>query len=133
MGEIERIQNWARWARENSRSIGHCSSIEHRYKSPQCWYPPEPKAIIDLFDAVRVEKVVRQLPNEYQKPFVLYWVQFYGHGHNRQAKREDMTNMIVKQLARRYKIGINYRLLWERIHETHLMVRNRLTANTEYA
>ena len=124
MNEIPRIQNWARWARENSRSIGHCASIEHRYKSPQCWYPEEAKIPFDLLDAVLVEKAVRSLPVEYQKPFSLYWVVYGGRGS---GFKEGVDYAIIRTLSKRYKIGVNRNSLWDRIIETQLMVRNVLT------
>lgn len=38
----EFLIHWGRWLR-SSYQQGHCGSIEHRWKSPQCWYPLEPK------------------------------------------------------------------------------------------
>lgn len=58
----DRLVNWGKWAR-NKPQYGHCLSIEHRYRSPQCWWPEEPRNEIDLLDALRVERVMRHLPD----------------------------------------------------------------------
>lgn len=54
---------WGRWLKAGGAANGHCASIEHRYKSPQCWdernpRPPEP----DLARAVLIEGLMRIVP-----------------------------------------------------------------------
>ena len=36
------LLHWGRWLR-TSYIQGMCGSVEHKYTSPQRWYPPEPK------------------------------------------------------------------------------------------
>lgn len=131
MNEIEQLENWARWARDNTRSIGHCASIEHRYRHPQHWDAPEPRIVVDLFAAVRVEKIIRRLPIEQQKPLVLYWVLFRRPW--RETLGEDVVHQMIRILSRRYKIGINRNSIWDRILDAQAMVRNCLTCQCGYA
>jgi len=54
--ELEkRLINWGRCQRDRAR-WSHCASIEHRWRSPQCWDQSEPKPDTDLLDAFLVEK-----------------------------------------------------------------------------
>jgi DNA-directed RNA polymerase specialized sigma24 family protein len=56
---VLRIENWANWNRERAfKANKHCASIEHKYRSPQCWYPPEPKLIVDNLDALKIERAL---------------------------------------------------------------------------
>ena len=60
----ERLENWGRWLRSGmGGSGGHCVSIEHRYRSPQCWYPPEPRMVIDVRDAWKVQDAMTSAVN----------------------------------------------------------------------
>jgi hypothetical protein len=58
----DRLFNWANWARVAKFSPSSCKSLESRYKSPQAWNPPEPRTIIDILDAIKVEKAIVSLP-----------------------------------------------------------------------
>jgi hypothetical protein len=68
------LLHWGRWLR--TRKIqGHCASIEHRYKSPQCWdernpRPEEP----DLSKACLIEKQMRIVPKNSRKLLKLKYV-----------------------------------------------------------
>ena len=53
------LLHWGRWLRV-SNPQGQCRSIEHRYRSPQCWYPPEPRPEPpEEQKAQSIEKVMR--------------------------------------------------------------------------
>src|SRR5258708_20272597 len=48
--------SWCRW----SPVPAHCASIEHRYKSPQCWYALEPRPEpADETQALLIERQMR--------------------------------------------------------------------------
>lgn len=67
MEELEkRLINWGRCQRDRAR-WSHCASIEHRWRSPQCWDPMEPKPDNDLLDAILVEKAWVRLMSPRQK------------------------------------------------------------------
>ena len=55
---VERLENWGAWVRSGELKGGHCASIEHRYRSPQTWYPPEPLPCIDVLDAQAVQDAI---------------------------------------------------------------------------
>jgi len=59
--------SWCRW----SPAPAHCASIEHRYKSPQCWYPPEPRPPpVDEAQALLIERqmrIVQRVPRKLLK------------------------------------------------------------------
>jgi hypothetical protein len=55
------LRNWAAWARI-PKHPAHCGSIEYRYRSPQCWFPPAPQITIDHAAAIEVERLTRFLP-----------------------------------------------------------------------
>ena len=70
----QRLVNWGNWARVKPH-YHHCASIEHRYRSPQCWYPPEPRPPEpDLFDALAVERTMRHLPQKHRESLFLRYV-----------------------------------------------------------
>jgi hypothetical protein len=70
----EFLDHWGRWLK--SRGIqGHCASIEHRYRSPQCWdernpRPPEP----DAKRAELVESLMRIVPRLSRRVLKLRYV-----------------------------------------------------------
>ena len=70
----EFLSHWGRWLK--SRGIqGHCASIEHRYRSPQCWdernpRPPEP----DERQALLIEGLMRVVPRVSRKILKLRYV-----------------------------------------------------------
>ena len=59
------LRNWGSWARERP-IYGHCHSIEHRYRSPQCWNEVLPKVLIDPLQALETERVMRFLPRKHR-------------------------------------------------------------------
>lgn len=121
-----RLTNWARWAREHHGSIGHCASIEHRYRSPQHWWPEEPRMEVDLADALTVERAVRSMPLSFQKPFVVYWVEFRAKRANGDIPAE-IIGMMTKILIKRYKLPINRYRLGSTLNDAQNIVSNLLT------
>jgi hypothetical protein len=90
----QRLINWGRWCREGM-SYGHCASIEHRYQSPQCWYPPEAKPpILDIHDGRKVELAVRVLIVDQRELLRLH----YAKRYNLQALRRRFKNGNVQEL-----------------------------------
>lgn len=55
----ERLENWGRWARDRQR-FSHCASIEHRYRSPQHWNPPQPTVFVDVLDAGFIHDLISE-------------------------------------------------------------------------
>jgi len=53
----ERLENWGRWARDRRR-YNHCGSVEHKYRSPQTWHPPQPKVPVDVLDAQFIQDLI---------------------------------------------------------------------------
>lgn len=53
--------NWARWAKNPALSLGHCKSLESRYRSPQTWHANEMRPQVDILAAHRVEDAVVKL------------------------------------------------------------------------
>lgn len=123
-----RIRNWARWAGGHFGSVGHCASIEHRYRSPQHWWPEQPKTEVDLFDAVVVEKAIRALDLRHQKVFVIFWTWFGGKRDFMGEVPAEVAATISRVLARAYKLGVNRNRVGEVVAEAQNMVSNRLTA-----
>ena len=70
----EFLQHWGRWLQWHN-SVGHCASMEHRYRSPQCWEernprPPEP----DAGQAQLIEGLMRIVPRVSRKLLKLRYV-----------------------------------------------------------
>ncbi len=70
----EFLQQWGRWVLSR-RVNGHCASIEHRYKSPQCWdernpRPPE----VNERAATLIESLMRIVPKAARKLLKLRYV-----------------------------------------------------------
>lgn len=59
------LTNWANWARTRPH-YGHCYSIEHLYRSPQHWNPPEPRIVVDVPRALDVERAMRHIPKRHR-------------------------------------------------------------------
>lgn len=57
------LKNWGRWARDK-RHLNHCASLEHRYRSPQTWWPEDPKTECDILQAIAVQKVIARLGHD---------------------------------------------------------------------
>src|SRR6267378_6532853 len=56
------LTHWGRWLRSHL-SQGHCGSIEHLYRSPQCWVDKNPRPPeINEASAILIETVMRLVP-----------------------------------------------------------------------
>lgn len=52
---------WGRWARSGAIT-GRCGSIEHNYRPPPCWHPPEPRPELPTdTQALETERLMRHL------------------------------------------------------------------------
>lgn len=125
---VYRIRNWARWAGGHFGSIGHCASVEHRYRSPQHWWPEQPRAEVEPFDALAVEKAVRALDLRHQKVFVIFWTWYGGKRDFDGGISMDIAATISRVMARVYKLGVNRNHVGQIIADAQNMVRNQLTA-----
>lgn len=95
----ERIENWARWARNRRHRFEHCRSLEHKYRSPQIWHPPGPRPPeVQLFDALEVEKAVTQCPKKYRTIIINHYVK---------ATNPAVTCRIVKIRFTDYDASLN--------------------------
>lgn len=61
----DRLQNWRR-AFKDHKKYRVTPSLEGRYRSPQCWEPREPSVLVDMIDALKVERAVIGLPDLYK-------------------------------------------------------------------
>jgi hypothetical protein len=68
-----RLTNWGHWARTRTH-YGHCYSIEHQYRSPQHWNPPEPRIVVDVPEAMEVERVMRHIPRRHSVALACHFV-----------------------------------------------------------
>jgi hypothetical protein len=57
----ERLDNWKRWAITKPH-YRVTMSLEGRYKCPQCWEERQPTTIVDINDAIAVERAIISLP-----------------------------------------------------------------------
>lgn len=91
-----RLENWARWCRQIPQPA-QCRSIEHQYRSPQCWDEPEPrKGPIDLIDGQKVEIAVRGLLPLYRDALRLFHVKRWPlHAIRRKLKVNDGQNLVI--------------------------------------
>lgn len=90
-----RLINWSRWCRQHQRP-GHCASIEHQYRSPQCWNEQEPRPEpIDIFDGQAMEWTVRKLQPLYRDILRLRYVKRY----NWQALQRKYRSANVQELV----------------------------------
>jgi hypothetical protein len=71
---------------------GRCGSAEGGYRPPPCWYPPEPRAVLDLADALKVNAVWQGLPDreKWMVKYAMVWREHWratcrklGIGHER--------------------------------------------------
>jgi DNA-directed RNA polymerase specialized sigma24 family protein len=69
----EVLSNWARWSR-TKRGKGHCASIEHRFRTPNHFYPPSPNPAINLLAALAVEREMQQMPRDHQRAIIMHYV-----------------------------------------------------------
>jgi hypothetical protein len=54
----ERLREWAAYFKDRHRQ-GSAGSAERRWRSPQIWYPPEPRPAHDFRRAVRTHELLR--------------------------------------------------------------------------
>ncbi len=69
----ELLVNWGRWAVSRTGQ-GHCASMEHRYRSPQCWSDPQPKIEHNEQLAFLIEQSMRIVPKLSRKLLKLKYV-----------------------------------------------------------
>lgn len=102
-----RIENWRNWVidRPNYR---HTHSIEGRYRSPQCWEPVGPSVVVDIWDAIAVEKAIVRLPEAHR-------IVVIGHHLYRADPRA---------ICRR--AGVNWHGFDEHLRRAETMLRNSL-------
>ena len=68
------LTTWGRWAVSHKVS-GHCASMEHRYRSPQCWNDRDPRPEEpNLEIAVMIEGLMRIVPKVSRKILKLKYV-----------------------------------------------------------
>jgi hypothetical protein len=108
----EFLLHWGRWLQAHPIQ-GHCASIEHRFRSPQCWdernpRPPEP----DLARAMLIEGLMRIVPRVTRKILKLKYVhradpefiarrlRFHVKPHERYEQELYTARQIVLNLTR---------------------------------
>lgn len=95
--------NWGRWA-ITPRTQAHCASIEHRFKSPQCWNDPEPKTEHNEQLAFLIEHSMRIIPKLSRKLLKLKYVlkadrQFISKRLKFHVERYDQLLYTSRQIA----------------------------------
>ena len=109
-----RLRNWARWLRSWARQ-DHCRSLEGAYRSPQCWYPREPRPERpDEEDAWDIELAARCMALHYHLLLKLHY-----HTHSRPAA---ISGIVFRHTRHRMHaadidaaIGMSQSLLLERL------------------
>lgn len=91
----EYLITWGRWI-STRKQQGHCRSMEHHYRSPQCWNENYPKPEINEAQAALIESVMRIVPKTSRKLLKL-----------RYALRAEPT-FIVQRLRLRDYPGASY-------------------------
>lgn len=102
----DRLKNWAIASRLPAFLADTCGSMEKRYRSPQVWYAPQPKLVIDYLDADLVEKAWRSLPMKHR--MMLKYCYVYPV-HPRVAERKARITVGSYQDAKRlaeFKIAV---------------------------
>jgi hypothetical protein len=66
------IANWASWVRTKP-SRSHCRSIEHLYTPPKHWWPESPRAAIDVFAALDVERAMCVVPTQHRQALIWHY------------------------------------------------------------
>ena len=102
------MRNWATWCR-NRPHYGHCASIEFRYRSPQTWYPPEPRIEVDSLSALAIERIMRYVPALHREALKLRYVV--------RLPRRDICRAL----------HVPYDLWWQFVGDAQQMVANLLT------
>jgi hypothetical protein len=67
------LTQWGRWLKTQIIQ-GHCGSIEHRWRSPQCWNDPQPKLEVNEGQALLIESLMRIVPKVSRKVLKLRYV-----------------------------------------------------------
>lgn len=120
-GFTSRLDNWARYFRDHSTSTSHCRSIEHRYRSPQCWYPEDPIIPTDSHDALRIERALSKLPEFVRTSLAAHYV-FGG----RWEQNHFVRRLACKDIACHKSQYHDMVLRAEKMLENHLLkVDNR--------
>ena len=98
---------------------GHVGSIEHKYRSPQCWWPPEPRPPeINLREVLDVEKAIVGVPGLPEKHRIcIVWK--YVH-------RVKEPWVVARQAKKRYKTWIRPHDVEDLTYEAERMLANRL-------
>jgi hypothetical protein len=60
-----RLENWRR-AFKDHKHYRVTPSLEGKYRSPQCWEAREPNTLIDMIDAINVERAIIGMPALYK-------------------------------------------------------------------
>jgi len=103
------LRNWAAWVRVHPH-LSHCASLEHRYRSPQHWWPEAPKLTVDVLSALAVERAIGEVPAQHRAALIWHYVHFAP------------SHFICRRLALRYAA-------WEQfLEDSRTMLGNRLTA-----
>ena len=110
------LQNWGRWLRAGPRVDGQCGSIEGRWRSARCWYPPQPRPLpSDELDALRVDRVMHLVPRRHRNALRLHYLHRFP----------------VFLVARRVAIGADE--IEEFMRRARLVVKNLLTRAEKWA
>jgi DNA-directed RNA polymerase specialized sigma24 family protein len=69
------LKNWGAWLRSGTTAKGHCFSIEGRYRSPQCWYPAQPREPeANVHDAFEIERVMPNVLPKHRRALKFHYV-----------------------------------------------------------
>ena len=69
----EFLTSWGRWLK-TKQIQGHCGSIEHQWRSPQCWDERHPRPEINESQAELIESLMRIVPKHSRKLLKLKYV-----------------------------------------------------------
>jgi len=114
-GFVARLENWARCYKDRGSHRGHCRSLEHNYKSPQCWHPEEPKIPVDEIDASLVERTFAHLP---------WWVRVAMAAHYIYGGRWPSNDFVRRAACR--DLRCHRSQYSERVELSEKMLSNRL-------
>lgn len=128
----ELLIEWKKWCFWHDENIGpdpvSCASIEHRYVSPQCWWPPEPRQEPpNDWVGLRVEKAVQKLP---ERPRAVLRMEFLGiatlDGKKRRAFREIGDTPDQMRTKKRRSLRMSEWDYEETLNQSRVMLRNIL-------
>lgn len=66
------LANWAAWARDRP-TAHHCASLEHHYRPPQHWHPPQPSVFVNVLSALDVDRALRVVPLQHRRALILHY------------------------------------------------------------